>query len=77
MQNVCVIDGFDIFLAFITYSLIATIFALILDDKKDNVLGRSFIWPIILLIAMVKAIRSVFLETKEELDNWKTVKKKK
>lgn len=65
MQNVCVIDGFDIFLAFMTYSLIATIFALILDDERDNVLGRSFIWPIILLIAMVKATRSVFLETKE------------
>lgn len=77
MQNVCVIDGFDIFIAFMTYSLIATIFALILDDEKDNVLGRAFIWPIILLIAMVKAIRSVFLETKEELDDWKTIKKKK
>lgn len=69
MQNVCVIDGFDIFIAFMTYSLIATIFALILDDEKDNVLGRAFIWPIILLIAMVKAIRSVFLETRAEIKN--------
>lgn len=69
-------DGFDIFMAFMTYSVIAAVFAAILDDEKDNVLGRAFIWPIILLIAMVKAIRSVFLETKSELDNWKTVKKK-
>lgn len=75
MHNVCVIDEFTIFMFFMTYSLIATIFALILDEK-DNVLGRSFIWPIILLIAIVKAIKSVCLETKAELDNWKTVKKK-
>lgn len=76
MQNVCVIDGFTIFMFFMTYSLIAAIFALILDDEKDNVLGRAFIWPIILLIAILKAIRSVCLETKAELDDWKTVKKK-
>lgn len=68
-------DGFDIFMAFMTYSLIAAVFAAILDEK-DNTLGRAFIWPIILLIAIVKAIRSVCLETKAELDNWKTVKKK-
>lgn len=69
MQNVCVIDGFTIFMFFMTYSLIATIFALILDDEKDNVLGRAFIWPIILLIAMVKAIKSVYLETRAEIKN--------
>ena len=61
-------DGFDIFMAFMTYSLIAAVFAVILDDK-DNTLGRAFIWPIILLIAMVKAIRSVYLETMAELKN--------
>lgn len=75
MQNVCVIDGFDIFMAFMTYSLIAAVSVLAMDTK-DNLLGRAFIWPIILLIAIVKAIRSVCLETKAELDNWKTVKKK-
>lgn len=76
MQNVCVIDGFDIFMAFMTYSLIAAIFAVIIDEK-DNVLGRSFIWPIILLIAIMKAIKSVYLETKAELKAWKTIKKNK
>lgn len=75
MQNVCVIDGFDIFFAFMTYSLIAAISVLAID-AKDNLLGRAFIWPIILLIAIVKAVRSVCLETKAELDDWKTVKKK-
>lgn len=75
MQNVCIIDGFDIFMAFMTYSLIAAVFAMALDEK-DNVLGRAFIWPIILLIAIVKAVKSVFLETKAELDDWKTGKKK-
>ena len=76
MYNCCVIDGFDIFMAFMTYSLIATIFALILDDEKDNVLGRSFIWPIILLIAMVKAIKSVYSETRAEIKNsTNTIKK--
>ena len=58
--------GFDIFLFCMTYSLIAAVFAVILDDK-DNTLGRAFIWPIILLIAIVKAIRSVYLETMAEL----------
>ena len=75
MQNVCVIDGFTIFLAFLTYCLIAAVFAVAID-AKDNLIGRAFIWPIILLIAIVKAIRSVYLETKAELDDWKTVKKK-
>lgn len=68
-------DDFDIFMAFMIYSLIAAVFAAILNEK-DNTLGRAFIWPIILLIAMVKAIRSVYLETRAELDDWKTVKKK-
>ena len=69
-------DGFDIFMAFMTYSLIAAVFAAILDDK-DNTLGRAFIWPMILLIAMVKATRSVYLETKTEMKNYvNTVKKK-
>ena len=69
-------DGFGIFFAFITYSLIGAIVAIIIDEE-DNLLGRAFIWPIILLIAIVKAIKSVCLETKAELDDWKTVKKKK
>lgn len=69
-------DGFDRFMAFMTYSLIAAVFAAILDEK-DNTLGRAFIWPIILLIAIVKAIRSVCLETKAELDNWTKIVKKK
>lgn len=68
-------DGFDVFMIFMTYSLIGAIVAIIIDEE-DNLLGRAFIWPIILLIAMVKAIKSVCLETKAELDNWKTVKKK-
>lgn len=76
MQNVCVIDGFDIFMAFMTYSLIAAVSVLAMDTK-DNLLGRAFIWPIILLIAIVKAIRSVCLETKAELEDWKAVEKKK
>lgn len=75
MHNVCVFDGFDIFFAFMTYSLIGAIVAIIIDEE-DNLLGRAFIWPIILLIAMVKAIKSVCLETKAELEDWKTVKKK-
>ena len=69
-------DGFGIFFAFITYSLIGAIVAIIIDEE-DNLLGRAFIWPIILLIAIVKAVMSVYLETKAELDDWKTVKKKK
>lgn len=68
-------DGFDIFFIFMPYSLIGAIVAIIIDEE-DNLLGRAFIWPIILLIAIVKAIRSVCLETKAELDDWKTVKKK-
>ena len=75
MYNCCVIDGFDIFMAFMTYSLIAAVSVMAIDEK-DNMLGRAFIWPIILLIAIVKAIRSVCLETKAELDDWKTIKKK-
>ena len=75
MDNCYTIDGFDIFFAFMTYSLIAAVSAMAID-AKDNLLGRAFIWPIILLIAIVKAIRSVCLETKSELDDWKTVKKK-
>lgn len=69
-------DYFDIGLAFLIYSAIATVFAVILE-KEDNILGRAFIWPIILLIAMIKAIRSVYLETNAELKDWKTVKKNK
>lgn len=69
-------DGFDVFMIFMTYSLIAAVFAAILDDK-DNTLGRAFIWPMILLIASIKAVRSVYLETKAEMKNWtKTVNKK-
>ena len=68
-------DGFDIFMAFMTYSLIAAVFAVILDDK-DNTLGRAFIWPIILLIAIVKAIRSVYLETRAEIKNYSNTIKK-
>ena len=75
MYNCYTIDGFDIFFAFMTYSLIAAVSAMAID-AKDNLLGRAFIWPIILLIAIVKAIRSVCLETRAELDDWKTVKKK-
>ena len=76
MYNAHIIDGFDIFMAFMTYSLIAAICVLAMD-KKDNLLGRAFIWPIILLIAIVKAIRSVYLETKAEFkDCINTVKKK-
>ena len=69
-------DVLGILLGLMAYGLIAAVFAAILDGE-DNTLGRAFIWPIILLIAMVKAIRSVYLETKAELNNWKTVKKKK
>lgn len=75
MYNCYTIDGFDIFMAFMTYSLAAAVFAMAMDEK-DNILGRAFIWPIILLIAMVKAIKSVYLEAKAELEDWKTVKKK-
>ena len=67
---------FDIFVLSLTYCVIAAIFAAILDEK-DNTLGRAFIWPLIVLIASIKATRSVYLETKAELDDWKTVKKKK
>lgn len=74
MYNCYTIDGLDIFMAFMTYSLIAAVVAIAIDEK-DNLLGRGFIWPIILVIAMVKAIRSVYLETKAELEDWKTVKK--
>ena len=69
-------DGFEVFVFCTTYGMIAAVFAAILDEK-DNTLGRAFIWPMILLIASIKAVRSVYLETKEELDNWETVKKKK
>ena len=70
---------FDIFVLSLTYCLIAAIFAAIFAailEGKDNTLGRAFIWPLIVLIASIKAIRSVYLETKAELDDWKTVKKK-
>ena len=66
---------FDLFVLSLTYIVIAAIFAAILEEK-DNTLGRAFIWPLIVLIASIKAIRSVYLETKAELDDWKTVKKK-
>jgi hypothetical protein len=69
-------DGFDIFMIFMTYSLIGAIVAIIIDEE-DNLLGRAFIWPMILLIASIKAVRSVYLETKAEMKNWtKTVNKK-
>lgn len=69
-------DGFDIFLACTVYIMITALFVAILDEK-ENTLGRAFIWPLILSIAIVKAVRSVYLETKVELSDWiKTVKKK-
>jgi hypothetical protein len=69
-------NGFGIFMTCMTYSMIAALFAAILENK-DNTLGRAFIWPIILLIAIVKAIKSVYLETKAEMTDWtKTVNKK-
>lgn len=76
MYNAHIIDGLDIFMAFMTYSLIAAVVAIVINEK-DNILGRAFIWPIILLVAMMKAIKSVYLETKAELEDWKTVKKNK
>lgn len=71
-------DGFGIFITCMVYSLLAVIFVVILEEEeKDNTLGRAFIWPIILLIAMIKAVRAVYLETKEEMKDWnKTVNKK-
>lgn len=69
-------DGFDIFMAFMTYSLIAAVFAAILDEK-DNALGRAFIWPMVLLIAMAKAVRSVYSETKAEMKDYVNSVKKK
>ena len=69
-------DGFDVFLGLMTYSMVAALFAAILDGK-DNTLGRAFIWPMILLIAMVKAIRSVYLETKAEMKDYVNIVKKK
>lgn len=69
-------DGFEVFVFCTTYGMIATVFAAILDEK-DNTLGRAFIWPMILLIASIKAVRSVYLETKAEMKNWtQTVNKK-
>jgi ATP-dependent RNA circularization protein (DNA/RNA ligase family) len=55
--------------------MMTALFAALLDEK-DNTLGRAFIWPMILLIASIKAVRSVYLETKAEMKDWKTVKKK-
>ena len=69
-------DGFGIFLVCIVYSLIAAIFSEFLEEET-NILGRAFIWPIIVLIAMVKAIRSVYLETKAEMKDYaNTINKK-
>ena len=62
-------DGFEIFVFSMTYSIIAAIFAANLDEE-DNTLGRAFIWPLILLIASIKAARSVYLETKAELKDF-------
>ena len=67
---------FDIFVLSLTYCVIAAIFAAILDEK-DNTLGRAFIWPLIMLIASVKATRSVYLETKAEIADWTKTDKKK
>lgn len=69
-------DGFEVFVFCTTYGIVATLFAVLLDEK-DNTLGRAFIWPMILLIASIKAVRAVYLETKEEMKDWnKTVNKK-
>ena len=69
-------DGFEVFVFCAAYGMVAAVFAAILDEK-DNTLGRAFIWPMILLIASIKAVRSVYLETKAEMKDWtKTVKKK-
>ena len=67
---------FDIFVLSLTYYLIAAVFAAILEGK-DNTLGRAFIWPLIVLIASIKAIRSVYLETKAEIADWTKTDKKK
>ena len=69
-------DGFEIFVFCMTYGMIAAVFAAILDEK-DNTLGRAFIWPLILVIASIKAIRSVYFETTEELKEWNKNPKKK
>lgn len=68
-------DGFEIFVFCMTYGMIATLFAVILDEE-DNTLGRACIWPLILLIASIKAMRSVYFETTEELKNWSKNTKK-
>jgi hypothetical protein len=68
-------DGFEVFVFCTTYGMMTALFAALLDEK-DNTLGRAFIWPMILLIASIKAVRSVYLETKAEMKDWKTVKKK-
>jgi hypothetical protein len=69
-------DGFEVFVFCTTYGMITTLFAVMLDEK-ENTLGRAFIWPMILLIASIKAVRSVYLETKEEIKDWnKPVNKK-
>lgn len=69
-------DGFEIFVFSMTYVIIAALFAAMLDEK-DNTLGRAFIWPMILVIASIKAIRSVYLETKEEMKDWNKIVNKK
>ena len=69
-------NSLGIFLICIVYSLIASVFAASLEEK-DNTLGRALIWPLILLLALVKAVGSMCLETKAEMKNCiKTVTKK-
>ena len=50
-------DGFEVFVFCATYGMVAALFAAMLDEK-ENTLGRAFIWPMILLIASIKALFS-------------------
>jgi hypothetical protein len=68
-------DGFEIVLTCLFYTLCALVFAALMD-KDDNIIGYAFIWPLIALISILKALLNLFYEVSAELRDGTFIKKR-
>lgn len=67
-------DGFEIVIMCLFYTLCALIFAAFMD-RNENIIGYAFIWPLVALVSLVKALFNLFYEVSEELRNGTFIKK--
>ena len=67
-------DGFEIVITCLFYTLCALIFAALMD-RNENIIGYAFIWPLVALISILKALLNLFYEVSEELHNGTFIKK--